>query len=367
MPDHSTTPRCWAEVDLGAILHNAREIRRAAGPSRSLLAVIKADAYGHGAARVAAALRKEAEFFGVASVAEAAEVRGLGPDVLLLSPCLPAERAEAVRHKDIVTVSSAAEAAAYAAHGPCRVNFKVDTGMGRLGCLEEAAAAELAEIARLPGVTIHSVSTHLPSADCDPAFTRSQLERFDALRPLARELAPGVRFHALNSAGVFGFTSQPGDIVRAGLALCGCASPPAFQNRLRPALAWKTRVVQVRSLPAGHSVSYGRTFITPRPMRVAILAAGYADGYPRQASNRGAEVLIAGVRRPVLGRVTMDLLIVGADAPPEVAVEDEAVLMGQQGGEEITAAELAERAQTIPWHILTGISARTRRLWKNPP
>ena len=366
MPALPDTARCWAEVDLAAIEHNAQAIREATGPSCSLLAVVKADAYGHGARRVGEVLRGIAGLFGVANLEEAAELQGLGADILLLSPCLPSERPAAVAADFIVTVSSAREAAAYAAHGPCRINFKIDTGMGRLGCLEHSAIEEIASLLRIRGLTLHSISTHLPSADCDPEFTRDQLARFYALRPPLRQLAPHARFHVLNSAGIFTYPSHPGDIVRAGLALYGVASPAHFQQRLRPALAWKTRVVQVRSVPAGHSISYGRTFITDRPTRLAVLAAGYADGYPRHASNQGAEVLIGGIRRPLLGRVTMDLLIVEVNEPPAVAEGDEAVLLGRQGNAEISANELATRAHTIPWHIFTGISQRVTRVWLPP-
>lgn len=357
--------RCWVEIDLAAIRRNARKILQAA-PGAALLAVVKADAYGHGAPAVAAALEGLADIFGVASLAEALAIAAPGREIMLLSPCLPEERAEVVRRNFIATVSSAQEAAAFAAYGPCRVNFKVDTGMGRLGCLEPRALQELEAATRLPGVVLHSISTHLPSADCDPEFTRRQLARWEAMRPKLARLAPHARFHALNSAGVLGYPCPPGDIVRAGLALYGCAPSSAAAISLEPALAWKTRVVQIRCLPAGHGISYGRTFITPHPMRVAVLAAGYADGYPRQLSGRGAEVLVGGARRAVLGRVTMDLLVVDASSLPEIEEGEEAVLLGRQGAEEISAAELASRAMTIPWHIFTGITGRTRRLWKNP-
>jgi alanine racemase len=358
-------PRTWAEVNLAALRHNARAVRAAARVPVEILAVVKANAYGHGAGEVAAALRHEVEYFGVASVEEALRLEGLGPQLVLLSPCLPGERPWAAAHDCIATVSSAAEAAAFPT--PCRLNFKIDTGMGRIGCPVAVAERELGRILAREGVTMHSISTHLPSADEDPAFTRDQLARFDALRERLRPLAPAAKFHVLNSAGVFGFSSHAGDIVRAGLALYGSASPPTFQQRLRPVLTWKTRVLLVRELPAGHTISYGRTYRTAGPTRTAVIAAGYADGYPRQASGRSADVLIGGVRRRVLGRITMDQIIVDATADPSPAVGDEVVLLGRQGDEEIPAAELAAHAGTIPWHLFTGLSSRVSRRYVEQP
>ncbi|GAB4171621.1 MAG: alanine racemase [Terrimicrobiaceae bacterium] len=337
-----------------------RAIRTVIGPKPEILAVVKANAYGHGSLAVAGAIREDVAYFGVACVEEARPLRSLGRDILLLSPCLPEEYAEAVEAGDIVTVSSAREAAAYAALGPCRVNLKIDTGMGRLGCAVESAPGELAAIAGMSGVEIHSISSHLPVSDEDPSFTTAQLKEIGALRELMQPLAPRARWHVLNSAGIFLHSDSAMDVVRSGLAVYGSASPPGFQDKLVPAMKWKARVLLVKTLAAGSGVSYGRTFVAPHEMRVASVSAGYADGYPRQVSGRGASVLIHGHRCRILGRVTMDQIIVDVG---DMAVEagDDVVLMGRDGEEEIPAAELAAWGGTIAWHIFTGISNRVAR------
>ncbi len=359
MPSESShTARIWAEVDPTAIRHNAAFARRQAGVD--LIAVVKANAYGHGVELAVDALRDGVAMFAVANVEEAAVVRAQAPehDVLLLSPCLPNERRPAVESGCIATISSVEEARTFSGG---RLSLKVDTGMGRIGIWHDAAIATIEAITRLPNITLHSVATHLPVPDEDNPFTQEQLARFGQLVVQARALAPNVKFHALNSAGICGYPEFAFDLVRPGLMLYGCAPIASFQSELRPAMAWKTRVTLIRDVPAGRSISYGRTFVTPRPLRIATIAAGYADGYPRQASNRGAVVLIGGRRCPLLGRVTMDQLLVDASAVPSVAIGDEAVLLGSQGGETILATELAAWGGTIAWHIFTGIGGRTKR------
>ncbi len=357
--------RCWAEVSLTAIRRNVRAIRERVLPGTEIMAVVKANAYGHGSVRVAGALSNEVESFGVANAEEAAV---LGPQtrrIYLLSPCLPEERGRVIRSGWIPVVSSAGEAAAYSALGGCGINFKVDTGMGRIGCWHEEAEAELDKVAALPRLHIHSISSHHPSADDDPEFTRTQLEIFRGFcRRIAQKL-PGVQTHIANSAGIFGFPAGEESLVRAGLSLYGVASPASHQRVLEPALTWKSRLLLLREIPPGRSISYGQTYTASRTLRVASVAAGYADGYPWQVSGRGAGVLVHGRRCPVLGRVTMDQMLVDISAVPEASVGDEVVLMGRDGAEEITASDLAQKAATIPWHILTGISARVARVYSD--
>jgi alanine racemase len=357
VPEHL---RCWAEIDLSAIRHNAGVVREKIGARPGILAVVKANAYGHGATQVASALADVVELFGVANIEEAGQLAALGRDILLLSPSVPGERQEVIARRYIATVSSAAEAANFAEG---RVNFKIDTGMGRIGCPEQDALEQLSAIQRLKTVQVHSISTHLPVPDEDADYTLFQLERFAKLADRLRVLAPGVKIHALNSAGILGFSSHAHDLVRPGLMLYGSAYPPKFQPLLRPALTWKTRVLLVRDVGPEQSISYGRTFITPHAMRIATLAVGYADGFPRQVSGRDARVLVGGRPCQVLGRVTMDQILVDVSALAEVAVGDEAVLLGTQGAERILAWELAEKADTISWDIFTGIGNRTRRFY----
>ena len=360
--------RSWAEIDTAALRHNARIARERAGTAAALLAVVKANAYGHGLAGVAEALAGDAQLFGVANLREAIQAREVIPQpVLIMGPALPAERAEIVARRFIASVSSSAEAAEFSevARGQSvAVNCTVDTGMGRMGMHESDAVPEVKRIAELPNVRIHSISTHLPAGDEDAEFTRTQLSRFDALMARIRSEMPGdYLIHALPSAGVISFSDSAYDAVRAGLMLYGISPMPEFQKTLRPALTLKARVVLVRDLPAGASISYGRTFITQRPIRVATLGVGYADGLPRAISNRGAAVLIGGQRCAVLGRVTMDLTVVDVTHLPEVQAGDEVVLIGRQGREEILATEVAKRASTIAWEIFTGIGTRVARVY----
>ncbi len=352
--------RCWAEIDLSAIRHNAGVVRDKIGVGPGILAVVKANAYGHGSTEVAAALADLVELFGVANVEEAHQLAVLRRDVLLLSPSAPGERAEAVAQRYIATVSSAREAANFAGG---RVNLKIDTGMGRIGCPEGKALEELAAIQRLKTVEVHSISTHLPVSDEDAGYTRRQLNSFAELARTLRPLAPSARIHVLNSAGILGFPSHAHDLVRPGLMLYGSAYPLHFQPLLRPALTWKTRILLVRDVGPNQSLSYGRTFITPHAMRIATLAVGYADGFPRQASGRGAHVLIGGQRCPMLGRVTMDQILADVTSLPQANAGDEAVLIGEQGSESIFARELADQAGTISWDIFTGIGNRAHRFY----
>ena len=369
--------RCWAEVDLNALRHNVAAIREHVGVNGGIMAVVKANAYGHGVVELARELRYLVELFGVASVAEALQLRRVAPGtgIVILGPALPEEREAILRNGFIPVVSSLEEARAYSKLAGClkqetpfAVHLKVDTGMGRIGVWHEEALEAAQSIAALPGIQLSGVATHLPLADEDAEQTRAQLALWERvvgeLRKTGLEI-PVV--HALNSAGTILFNDRHaaagGDILRPGLILYGCSPVPAFQARLRPVLAWKSRITLLRQVPAGRSVSYGGTFVTPAPMRIATVCAGYADGYARHLSNVGAEVLIGGRRCPLLGRVTMDQILVDVSGVPQAAVGDEVVLIGSQGGEEITAAELAAKAGTIPWEIFTTISSRVVRYY----
>jgi alanine racemase len=331
-----------------------------------ILAVVKANAYGHGLVGVAQAVADEVQLFGVANLEEARALRsaGLSHPVIILGPALPGERATIVEHKFIPTISAIDEAKAFAEIGPVSINFKVDTGMGRMGVPEPQWLAAFKAVSTLPSLHVHSVSTHMPVSNENADYTRDQLTRFRNVVEKFRAEVPGdYKAHVLQSAGTLAFNETPHEIVRAGVMLYGISPLPEFQKLLRPAMTWKTAISLIRDMPAGHGISYGRTFITPREMRVATLSAGYADGYPRHASNRDAAVLVRGKRCPLLGRVTMDLMMIDVSQIRGAAVGDEVVLMGRQGDEEISAEELAERAQTITWEIITRIGSRVRRVY----
>ena len=356
--------RCRAEIDHAALRHNAAAIRKAIGDKPGIIAVVKADGYGHGGPEAAKTLAPFAEQFGVATLNEARAVRAVvaDKDILLMSPCLPAEREDAVREGFIPVVSSTAEAKAYASLAkdrPVRIHLCIDTGMGRIGVWLDDAMKTAQEIAAIEGIEVESISTHLPVADSDPDFTAKELEAWDRLVAKLRPIFPRAKFNALNSAGSLERAHHAADRVRPGLALYGISPLPAFQDLLKPVMTLKTHVTLVRDVGPGRSISYGRDFITEKPMRIATLAMGYADGYPRQTSNKGAQVLIRGKRCPILGRITMDQFMVDVtDLPRDVAPGEEVVLFGKQGDEEITVGEVAEWAGTITWDILTRLGRR---------
>lgn len=360
--------RCWAEIDLDALCRNARTLRTHAGGA-DLMAVIKANAYGHGAQQVARALGWVAQMFGVANLAEAREVRATSPDtpIFILSPALPEERRAIVRERFLAAVSGVEEARAYAAEvipgTKTKLHLALDTGMGRMGIWEEEAFEIGREIAAIPEIEIDGITSHLPVADEDAEFTQNQLIRFHALA--SQLIAAGISkpvVHIENSAGILGFPSLAGNLIRGGLALYGSSPLLEFQQLLSPVLTWKARITMVRDIGPGRGISYGRTFVAPKPMRVATLSVGYADGYARSLSGHGADVLIQGRRCAVLGRVTMDQIMADVtDIPTPVGVGEEVILIGRQGSEEILAAELAEKAQTIAWEIFTGLGSRVGR------
>src|SRR5713226_2693608 len=211
---------------------------------------------------------------------------------------------------------------------------------------------------------MHSISTHLLVSNEYPGYTRDELARFGKLvRQIRAEIPGDYKAHVLQSAGLLAFADPTFDIVRAGLILYGISPLPEFQKILQPVMTWKTRVGLIRDMPKGSSISYGRTFITPTKMRIATLTCGYADGYPRHLSNRDAAVLVRGQRCSLLGRVTMDLMMIDVSNIDNVQVGDEVMLMGRQGEAEIPCVELAEKAGTITWEIITRIGARVRRVF----
>lgn len=365
--------RCWAEIDLAAIQHNARVA--AAVSQCGIIGVIKANAYGLGAVPVAHAIAGDVEMFGVATISEALELRsaGIKKPILVLGARLPEERETVIKNSFVPCISSVAEAKAWDAlsiqkrKSPFTVHVAIDTGMGRIGFAEsEWHARTIKALASLKHLRVEGIASHFPSADEDPRFTRKQIQRFGELQILAVEHGLKPRMvHIGNSAGVLGFPELQtvSNFARPGLMLFGVSPIASQQPLLKAALTWKTHVTLVRDLPKGRGVSYGRTFVTKTPTRVATLAVGYADGYPRNLSGKGAEVLIRGKRCPLLGRVTMDQIMADVSGV-RARIGDEALLVGQHGAEEIAIADLAMRAGTIPWEILTRISGRVQRIYR---
>ncbi len=374
LPSPQLPRRSWVEIDHGALLHNLNIVQKLAGRT-GIIAVVKANGYGHGLNEVAATLSKGVAIFAVASLGEALQLRQTekSKPIMLLSAALPAEYPEIALQGFIPTISSLEEAKLFAKAAlkirakkspPPQIHLTIDTGMGRLGAHPSKAKQILQGIIKLP-LSLHSISSHLPSADSDTSFTQAQLERFQQIVLNLRTLAPNAPIHVLNSAGTILHPTAPYDFVRVGLLLYGVSPVPSMQKLLKPVLRWKASVTLLNEIPKGHGISYGSTYIAPRKLKVAVLPAGYADGYPRHLSGKGAAVLINGKHCPVLGRVTMDQIIVDISRAGTVKVGDEAVLLGPQKGKEITATEIATQADTIPWHLFCGITARVAYWHKN--
>ena len=361
----------WVEIDLDALAHNVAGIKTLIGPNVTLFAVVKADAYGHGAVAVArTALQNGAEVLAVANLSEAMALRqaGISAPILILSAVPPADIHEALRHELTVTLYDLEQAqsfdrAARDAGGRLRVHVKVDTGMGRLGVLASETMAFFRHLMRLPSLEIEGIYTHFSRADDDPAYTAQQLRVFkDLLVPLR---AGGFSFryiHAANSAATLASALNHFNAVRVGIAMYGLS--PSEQVRVpehfRPVMAWKTRVAQVKLLPPGHAVGYGNSYITSHSERVAILPVGYADGLRRTPGQPG-EVLVRGQRAPIIGRVSMEKTIISVDHIPDVQMGDEAVLLGEQDGASITAEAMAARWGTISYEVVCSILARAPR------
>ncbi len=368
--------RCWAEIDLAVLERNLRLIRASLPGHMRYVAVVKADAYGHGLHQTAARLMHAgADLFAVANLAEAAALRELGPGwpILLLSPLLPDEDRHVLDYDVAVTISSAEEvdrldAVARAADRELTVHLKIDTGMGRLGVWHEHAPALYQKIKTAPHLRLAGVFTHFSSPDDDPVFTAEQRRRFLA----ALQACPGIDLsalliHADNSAGLETIeVAGPFNAVRVGLLQFGILPHSASllsHVKAEPVFSFRTRVGLVKGLPAGSTVSYGRTHTLRRDTTVAVLTAGYGDGVPRALSNRG-QVLVRGHRCPILGRVTMDQTIVDVTDVPGVVAGDEAVLVGRQQDAQIGLAEFSRWADTIPWETLCSVTKRVPRIYR---
>jgi len=362
----------WVEVDLDRFAANLRAIRARVGEGCGLFLVVKADAYGHGAVEMAeAGAREGVDHLGVATLHEGIQLRraGVRLPITVLSPLLPSEIAEALDHELDPTVCDAAFAralsdAAERLKRPARCHVEVDTGMGRIGVREDDAEAFLARLAELPGLRVASLYTHFPDADGeDLAFSRAQVERFRAL--LARLETRGLRppkAHASNSAGTLNLAEARFDWVRVGLIAYGHRPPHTDDLALEPVMSLKSRLVQVRELPAGAPISYGRTFVTTRPTRVGVVPVGYGHGYSWLLSNRGG-MLVHGARAPILGRVTMDLTMIDLEAAPGAAVGDEVVLFGEQAGQTLPLEEVARQSETLPYEVMCTIGKRVTRIY----
>ena len=353
----------WAEVDLGALKANLKRFKARMSRGVKLLFVVKANAYGHGAAPCALAAQSSglADWLGVSSVEEGVALReaGVRLPILVLGSLYPFESflaaAEFGLTPTVASLESARRLAAVAERLGKRVDchLKIETGMSRIGVRPAAAAAVVDYLSGQRLVCVQGVYTHLSCAESDAGFTRRQLAQFrQALRSMGRV----PLLHAANSAGALKYPGSRFDLVRPGLAIYGNYS--GFE----PVMSLKTKVVFLKTAPKGTPVGYGATFKTKRRSRIATLPVGYADGVSRGLSNEGS-VLLGGRRCPIVGNISMDMAMIDVTGAPGVSVGDDAVLIGSQGSERITASEVAGALRTIPYEVTCSISSRVPRVY----
>jgi alanine racemase len=365
---------CW--IDHDALRWNLRQIREKIGAGISILAMVKANAYGHGAGAVSQTLADAgSDAFGVATLEEGVELReaGIRAPVLVLAGAYDDQIDEFFAHSLTPVVHdlsrlSTLEQAVKQRGSTLNVHLKIDTGMGRLGLVAAECPAWIGEVEKLTAVKIAGVFSHFSHAESVAGdYTQRQLEIFNRVvaRLRAGNICPPL-VHLANSAATITLPAAYFDMVRPGIMLYGVYPSPAMASliTLKPALTWKSKILQLKKVPAGASISYGQTFITKRESLIATLPVGYADGYPRLLSNCG-EVLVGGQRAQVAGRVCMDLTMIDVTDIRNVNQGDEVVLLGRQGDAEISADQIAAWANTISYEILTSISARVPRIHYN--
>lgn len=383
-----SNPILWAEIDLDAIAANFLELRRLTHPSAAIMAVVKANGYGHGAVQIASvALKHGARYLGVARTEEAVFLRKsrVAAPILVFGSTPKGAFHHLVHHDLTQSVWSyetceALSEFAVACKKSVKVHIKIDTGMGRLGICAgvfppyppsresmKTGLKEVESIFRLPGLIVEGIFTHFASADSpDKTYARLQFETFtrfiEALKDLQMEFP--LR-HAANSAALIGMPETHLDMVRPGIAIYGL--PPSSSTdrsriTLSPAMTLKTRIIHLKHVPPGFNVSYGNTHQTGKSTLIATLPLGYADGYNRRLSSRGS-VLIRGIRAPIIGRVCMDLSMCDVGHIPGVSPDDEVVVFGKQGNEAVSIDEIAGMLGTINYEIVTSISARVPRVY----
>ena len=362
------TLRTWAEVDLDAITHNFMAARNRLPGDMKLLVTVKANAYGHGAVTVAKHLEDKVDYFALAAMDEAVQLRqaGIRTPLLVLGPVLPADYERAAKYDVALTVSTLAEAKAISDLGEkITVHFALDTGMSRIGFpCTEAAAQEIRQAAELPGIYAEGLFSHFALADSkDKSYVNLQTENFRRMQKWI-----GMKFpicHLYNSAAIVDLEPEF-DMAREGIILYGLLpSDEVDLSRIggvKPAMALRSHVSLVKTLPAGTPVSYGCTYVTEKDSVIATVMAGYADGVPRLLSGCG-EVIIRGVKAPIVGRVCMDQFMVDVSHISGVCAGDVVTIFGTDGKETITADEVAAKAQTIGYELVCGIAPRVSRVY----
>ena len=365
----------WAEVNLDHIAHNVRQFRQSIGPMTQIMAVVKADGYGHGAAAVAeTALNSGASSLAVAFAAEAIDLRrkGIEAPILLLGYTDPDNFPYLVEYKLTPTVFGFDTALALSKMAvedgvTIPVHIKVDTGMGRLGLLPEEAVEVVSRIKLLPGLITEGIFTHLAAAEeKDKTYTREQLRLFNRILDQCHK--KGIIFpliHAANSAAAMDYPAARYNLIRLGLAMYGSYPSPDQDNNdfyLLPVLTFKSRVVLVKRVAPGTAISYGCTYRTKEESLIATIPVGYADGYSRLLSNKG-QILIRGQRAPVVGNICMDHFMADVSHIPGVQLNDEVVIYGRQGDQQVSVEEAADKVGTISYELLCSVGKRVARLY----
>jgi alanine racemase len=364
----------WAEIDLSAIEHNLKQAKSLIGNNTKILAVLKADAYGHGAVEVVKRINNCAvEYFGVATVPEAIELRlnKIDKPILLLTTFSHHEIQALIRYRITPTIADLKEGE-YLNNKLSKlkkilpIHIKIDTGMGRIGIWHKDSIRLIKKLSELKYLFLEGIYTHFPSADEDKVFTNSQIDSFSRLLgDLGKNNIVIPLRHIANSAAVISCKNSYLNLVRPGLMLYGLYPDARLKKiiRLKPAMSFKTRIVFLKEISAGRSVSYGRTFIAKKKTKVATLPVGYADGYNRILSNR-ADVLVRGRRCPVIGRICMDQMMIDVTGI-NAKLKDEVVLFGRQNESEISVEEIASLCSTIPYEVVCWVSKRVPRKYIN--
>jgi alanine racemase len=371
---HAREETTWLEIDKSALRHNLAQLIGLTLPSATIMAVVKANAYGHGLIPVAKLLREQVSYFGVASLDEALTLRNQEIDTpILLFGVLFGEAIEAAIEAHIsLAVSSTEQAREISEHAqklkkPAAIHIKVDTGMGRLGIPKASAVQAIIEIVSLPMLHLEGLFTHFPQGEVenDP-FTKEQVHSFlDVIEKISKKGIHVPFRHAANSIGIANVKDAHFNLVRPGLTLYGIYPSLAIKPKvtLKPVLNWRSRLILVKKINAGESVGYGRTFVAHEPTVIGVLPVGYSHGYPFSLSGQGSVVLFQGKRFPVVGRVSMDYMTVNFGSDFAHAKAGETVtLLGQDGKESISVESLAEKAGTIPYEIVTRLNPTIPRI-----
>lgn len=365
----------WAEVDLKAVESNYREIKRLAGKNTEILPVVKGDAYGHGMLRIAALLdRLGVKYLGVSDITEGIELReqGIKRNILLFESTLPSDTRKIIKYNLTPTIctlelASSLDRYARAANKRIDIHVDVDTGMGRLGVWHKEAQDFIAQLMQFKNLSIKGIYTHFPVAETNRRFTEGQVKNlYKLVTSLDKKGLVVPYIHAANSMGLCGYKTRILNLARPGLMLYGLYPTPSLKSqvRLKPVLSVRSRIMFIKKINRGRSISYGRTFIAKKNMVIATLAIGYRDGYFRCLSNK-SHVIIQGSRCPVVGRVTMDQIMVDVSKLKSVKLGMDAIILGREGKASVSADELAYLAGTINYEIVCNLGNRIPRIYKS--